>query len=92
MSADYDRLFHSSEPAQPEEETVTVDPKAVQAALAAAASMPTGRPEAPAEPMPVTPAPAQAAAAPPPRATEVTTQMRPTPPAPASSGPCSPTG
>ena len=25
MSADYDRLFHSSDPAQPEEETVTVD-------------------------------------------------------------------
>ena len=47
MSADYDRLFHSSEAAEAgEDETTTVDPKAVQAALAAAASMPTGRPEA----------------------------------------------
>ncbi|UNB52763.1 MinD/ParA family protein [Mycolicibacterium sp. YH-1] len=84
MSADYDRLFHSSEAAQAgDDETTTVDPKALQAAIAAAASMPTGtgRPDASADPMPVTPAAAQAAAAPPPRATEITTQMPPTPPA-----------
>lgn len=84
MSADYDRLFHSSDAAEAgDDETTTVDPKAVQAALAASASMPTGtgRPDVSADPMPVTPAVAQAAAAPPPRATEITTQMRPTPPA-----------
>jgi MinD-like ATPase involved in chromosome partitioning or flagellar assembly len=83
MSADYDRLFHSSDAAEAgDDETTTVDPKAVQAALAAAASMPTGvgRPEGSAEPMPVTPAVAQAAPAPP-NANEITAQMRPSAPA-----------
>lgn len=85
MSADYDRLFHSSAAAEAgEDETTTVDPKAVQAALAAsaaasAAPMPTGRPDA-AEPMPVSPTAAQSSV-PPPRATEVTTQLPPTRPA-----------
>jgi ESX secretion-associated protein EspI len=71
MAADYDRLFHSSEAAQAEEETAAVDRDIV------APSSP-----APAEPSPVAPTQAQAApmptAAPPPRATEVTMQMPPT--------------
>ena len=80
MSADYDRLFHSSDPAEAgDDETTTVDPKAVQAALAASATpMPTGTGRtAPADPMPVTPTATQSST-PPPRATEVTTQIPPT--------------
>jgi MinD-like ATPase involved in chromosome partitioning or flagellar assembly len=78
MSADYDRLFHSSEASQPEEETATVDRDQV-ASAAPAPSTPT-RADAPSDPLPVAP-PTQAAqapaptTAPPPRATEVTTQM-----------------
>ncbi|MGH3581665.1 MAG: ESX-1 associated ATP-binding protein EpsI N-terminal domain-containing protein, partial [Mycobacterium sp.] len=78
MSADYDRLFHSSEASQPEEETATVDRDSV-ASAAPAPSTPK-RADAPSDPLPVTP-PTQAAqapaptTAPPPRATEVTTQM-----------------
>ena len=71
MAADYDRLFHSSEAAQAEEETAAVDRDT------AAPSLPK-----PAEPSPVAPTQAQAApaptAAPPPRPTEVTMQMPPT--------------
>jgi MinD-like ATPase involved in chromosome partitioning or flagellar assembly len=76
MSADYDRLFHSSEASQPEEETATVDRESV-ASVAPAATAPT-RADASSGPLPVasltqaTPAPTSA---PPPRATEVTTQM-----------------
>jgi MinD-like ATPase involved in chromosome partitioning or flagellar assembly len=74
MSADYDRLFHSSEASQPEEETSSVDREPV----ASAAPTPTShqRADAPSEPLPVAP-PTQAAPAPAPpsRATEVTTQM-----------------
>src|SRR5689334_4951478 len=81
MSADYDRLFHSSDPAEAgDDETTTVDPKAVQAALAASATpMPTGtgRTAPPAEPMPVTPTATQSST-PPPRASEVTSQIPPT--------------
>jgi MinD-like ATPase involved in chromosome partitioning or flagellar assembly len=78
MSADYDRLFHSSEASQPEEETATVDRDSV-ASAAPAPSAPK-RADAPSDPLPVAP-PTQAAqapaptTAPPPRATEVTTQM-----------------
>ncbi|MDF2828821.1 MAG: conserved hypothetical proline and alanine rich protein, partial [Mycobacterium sp.] len=76
MSADYDRLFHSSEAAEAgDDETTTVDPKAVQAALAASSTpMPIGT--NPVDPMPLTPT--QSTAAPPPRSTEVTTQIPPT--------------
>jgi len=73
MSADYDRLFHSSEASQPEEETATVDRESV----APAATAPT-RADASSGPLPVA-SPTQAApaptSAPPPHATEVTTQM-----------------
>lgn len=79
MSADYDRLFHSSEGAQPEDETTAaVDREAV----ASPAPMPVSpsRSEPPSGPLPVS-AQTQTAmsptAAPPPRATEVTTQLRP---------------
>lgn len=66
MSADYDRLFHSSDPAQvPEEETAAVDIDSVAPI-----------------PMPVTPPNTQTAVAPstapPPSAAEVTSQLRPT--------------
>lgn len=83
MSADYDRLFHSSEAAEAgEDETTTVDPKAVQAALAASAAA-SPQSAAPtrhdaADPMPVAPTATQAGAVPPPRQTEVTTQLPPT--------------
>ena len=70
MSADYDRLFHSSEAAQAEEETAAVDRDVVAPVS-----------PAPAEPSPAAPTQGQAApmptAAPPPRATEVTMQMPP---------------
>ena len=79
MSADYDRLFHSPDAAQPaEEETANSDLETV--APGSAGPMPTGGPgrqEAQA-PMPVAPPRAQTATAPPPRQTEVTTQMPPT--------------
>ncbi|MEU0497112.1 MinD/ParA family protein [Mycobacterium sp. NPDC006124] len=79
MSADYDRLFHSSEAAQPEEETVTVD----RESAAAPAPNPTShRADSPSGPLPVGPTSTQAAAAPstapPARPTEVTMQMPPT--------------
>jgi MinD-like ATPase involved in chromosome partitioning or flagellar assembly len=78
MSADYDRLFHSSEASQPDEQVSPVDREPV----ASAAPAPTSPKHADAAsgPPPVAPPTqtAQAAApttAPPPRATEVTTQM-----------------
>jgi MinD-like ATPase involved in chromosome partitioning or flagellar assembly len=80
MSADYDRLFHSSEAAQPDEETVTVDRESV----ASATPKPTnpGRGDSPSGPLPVAPTQTQSAptptTAPPPRPTEVTMQMPPT--------------
>ena len=81
MSADYDRLFHSSEAAQPEEPTATVDLESGAAAVQPAHA----RVEAPPAPMPVAP-PTQAqpapTTAPPPSPAEVTSQLRPTPPAP----------
>ena len=83
MSADYDRLFHSSEvAAPPEEPTGNVDRESIQAGAASRAAG-TARPEAPSGPMPVTPPQTQTAqapaptAAPAPRAAEVTAQMRP---------------
>jgi len=83
MSADYDRLFHSSDPAQVEDETVTVDRESVAGAGATPAPKPTtpARGDGPSGPMPVAPTQTQAVAAPttapPPRPAEVTTQMRP---------------
>ncbi|HYZ68712.1 MAG TPA: MinD/ParA family protein [Mycobacterium sp.] len=82
MSADYDRLFHSSgssvDAAQAAEEES-------DRGAAPAGAMPTGGPgrgEVTPPPMPVAPTKAQAAPAPPPRQTEVTTQMPPTRTAP----------
>ncbi|MDT5180248.1 MAG: hypothetical protein QOJ95_4446 [Mycobacterium sp.] len=75
MSADYDRLFHSSEASRPEENTATVDREAGAPAPAEPA-----RGETPSGPLPAAP-PTQAATAPtpgpaaPPRATEVTMQL-----------------
>jgi MinD-like ATPase involved in chromosome partitioning or flagellar assembly len=64
MSADYDRLFHSSEAAQADEGTAAVDRDTPSGPLP---GLPT---QAQAAPTPTT--------APPPRATEVTMQMPPT--------------
>ncbi|MDT5080061.1 MAG: hypothetical protein QOJ80_4698 [Mycobacterium sp.] len=82
MSADYDRLFHSSDPAQVEDETVTVDRESVAAATPAPKPATPGRTDGPSGPMPVAPTQTQAAAAPktappPPNPAEVTSQMRP---------------
>jgi MinD-like ATPase involved in chromosome partitioning or flagellar assembly len=81
MSADYDRLFHSSDAAQPEEETATVDRDSVGSASATPNPATPGRGETPSGPLPVAPTQSQAApvptTAPPPRATEVTVQMPP---------------
>jgi ESX secretion-associated protein EspI len=69
MSADYDRLFHSSGDA-----VQTAEEESDRGA----APMPIGGPgrsEATPPPMPIAPAKTQAAPAPPPRQTEVTTQM-----------------
>jgi MinD-like ATPase involved in chromosome partitioning or flagellar assembly len=81
MSADYDRLFHSSDPAQVEDETVTVDRESVAAATPAPKPATPGRTDGPSGPMPVAPTQTQAAAAPktapPPHPAEVTSQMRP---------------
>src|ERR1700742_5265972 len=77
MSADYDRLFHSSgDVVQTAEE---------EAERGAAAPMPVGGPgrsEVTPPPMPTAPTKTQAVPAPPPRQSEVTTQMPPsrTPP------------
>ena len=73
MSADYDRLFHSSGDA-----VQTADEESERGA---AAPMPTGGPgrsEVTPPPMPIAPTETQAAPASPPRQTEVTTQMPPT--------------
>lgn len=69
MSADYDRLFHSSsEPGKPlDDATITVDRDAILKATASPPPMPTGptgdQPptDAPSSPMPVTPPPTQSA-------------------------------
>src|SRR3954447_21820163 len=77
MSADYDRLFHSSGDA-----VQTADQESDGGA---AAPMPTGGPgrsEVTPPPMPIAPGKTQAAPAPPPQQTEVTTQMPPTRTAP----------
>lgn len=77
MSADYDRLFHSSEASQPDEEPVTADRDSVAPAAPAPAAPARGD-------LPSGPLPAQAQSAPspttasPPRPTEVTMQMPPT--------------
>ncbi|HTI75631.1 MAG TPA: AAA family ATPase [Mycobacterium sp.] len=76
MSADYDRLFHSSGDA--------VQTAEEESERGTAAPMPTGpgRSEVTPPPMPIAPTKTQAAPAPPPRQTEVTTQMPPTRTAP----------
>src|SRR6185312_13145691 len=72
MSADYDRLFHSSGDA--------VQTAEEESERGTAAPMPTGghaRTEVTPPPMPIAPAKTAAAPAPPPRQAEVTTQMPP---------------
>src|ERR1700712_5979123 len=80
MSADYDRLFHSSEAAQPEEETASVDREPVASAAPTPKPSTPGRGDSPSGPPPIAATQAQSAptTAPPPRATEVTMQMPPT--------------
>src|SRR6266545_2641298 len=78
MSADYDRLFHSSGDAV---QTADEESDRGAAPQGSAGSMPTGGPgrsEVTPPPMPIAPTKTQAAPAPPPRQTEVTTQMPPT--------------
>src|SRR5215217_2733588 len=79
MSADYDRLFHSSGDAVQTAEEESDRGTAPHSGTAT--PIPTsgpGRREVTPPPMPVAPAKTQAAPAPPPRQTEVTTQMPPT--------------
>ena len=75
MSADYDRLFHSSDAAQPEEETASVDRESVAGGASAPMPVNPGRSDPPSGPNPVAPPPTQSAAAPstapPPRAAEI---------------------
>ncbi|HKP44392.1 MinD/ParA family ATP-binding protein [Mycobacterium sp.] len=76
MSADYDRLFHSSGDA-----VQTAEDESAKADRDVAAPMPTGGPgrsDATPPPMPIAPGKTQAAAAPPPRQSEITTTMPPT--------------
>lgn len=86
MSADYDRLFHSSEPGQPvDDATITVDRDAILRAAAAGTPMPTG--ETPVQSDPQAMPQAQAQAAPQPRHAEPPTspetpQMQAPPAAP----------
>ncbi len=78
MSADYDRLFHSSGDAVQTADDDGVDRDG--ATKAVTPPMPTGAPgrsEVTPPVMPVAPLQTQAAPAPPPRQTEVTTQMAP---------------
>ncbi|MDV3123318.1 AAA family ATPase [Mycobacterium sp. 21AC1] len=91
MSADYDRLFHSSEPGQPvDDATIMVDRDAIlKAAAVPPPPMPTGE-AAPAEPssssIPVAPTQTQAEAAPA-RHAEPAPQMPPPPQMPAPAAP-----
>ncbi len=82
MSADYDRLFHSSEAAQPDEETTTVDRESEASPTATPKPLARGRDESPSGPLPVAPTRTQSAPAPmtasPPSGTEVTMQTPPT--------------
>lgn len=86
MSADYDRLFHSSGSSVDAVKTADEESDRGAAPTGSAAPMPTGGPGRSSEvtppPMPIAPAKTQAAPAPPPRQTEVTTQMPPTRTAP----------
>lgn len=86
MSADYDRLFHSSGSSVDAVKTADEESDRGAALTGSAAPMPTGGPGRSSEvtppPMPIAPAKTQAAPAPPPRQTEVTTQMPPTRTAP----------
>jgi MinD-like ATPase involved in chromosome partitioning or flagellar assembly len=81
MSADYDRLFHSSVSSVDAVQTADEESDGAAAPQGSAASMPIGGPgrsEMTPPPMPIAPTKTQAAPAPPPRQTEVTTQMPPT--------------
>lgn len=68
MSADYDRLFHSSEPGKPvDDATITVDRDAILKATAATPRVPAGEKppaDAPSGAMPVAPTQTQSAATP----------------------------
>src|SRR5829696_2296826 len=78
MSADYDRLFHSSGSSVDAVKTADEEADRGAAPTGAAPPMPTGghgRSEVTPPPMPVAPTKTQAAPSPPPRQTEVTTQM-----------------
>jgi MinD-like ATPase involved in chromosome partitioning or flagellar assembly len=79
MSADYDRLFHSPDPAPSSDEESAGDRDSAPPGNAGPPSHPS-RPDAPSGPMPVaaTQTKAAPATAPPPRQTEITSQMRPT--------------
>lgn len=84
MSADYDRLFHASEPDKPvDDATITVDRDAIASMLSAARPVPvneTSSTEHPVTPMPTAPE-IQAQAAPT-RPAETAPQMPPPPSAP----------
>ncbi len=87
MSADYDRLFHSSEPGKPvDDATAIVDRDAILKAAAAGAPPPVPVAETSSTSVPVAPtAPTQTQAAPQPRHAETAPQMpAPMPPPPAS--------
>ncbi|ORA36327.1 MinD/ParA family ATP-binding protein [Mycobacterium aquaticum] len=88
MSADYDRLFHSSDPGKPvDDATITVDRDAILKATATPPPMPTGDTgsgDAPSTPMPVTPPRTQAQSAPPQRHAEAPPPMPQMPPPPAA--------
>lgn len=91
MSADYDRLFHSSEPGKPvDDATITVDRDAILKATAAAPPpMPTGEKptaDAPSGSMPVAPTQSQSAAAPS-RHAETAPQVPPPMPPPPATAP-----
>lgn len=88
MSADYDRLFHSSDPEQSDEHTVHVDRDAILSGSAAPKPAGGGRDRATPPPMPVAPPMTQSAPAAPPRQTEITAQMptQTAPPRPPANG------
>lgn len=91
MSADYDRLFHSSEPGKPvDDATITVDRDAILKATAATPPVPTGEKppaDAPSGAMPVAPTQTQAAAAPSRQAEPQVPPPMPPPPATAPQWP-----
>ncbi|MDH6195712.1 MinD-like ATPase involved in chromosome partitioning or flagellar assembly [Mycobacterium frederiksbergense] len=89
MSADYDRLFHSSEPGKPvEDATIMVDRDAILKATAATPPSPVPVGETSSTEVPVAPAaPTQTQAAAPPRHAETAPQMPAPMPQPPASAP-----